>query len=196
MRLLPATLLLCYFCTAPALALETALFAGGCFWTMEVAFEKVPGVSEAVSGFAGGKIQNPSYEQVVGGNTGHLEAVQVTYDPQKVSYSQLVEIFFHSIDPTQADGQVCDIGPSYRTAIFVSTDIESQTAEAAKAAVAKTLGKNIATSILPIAAFYPAGAEHQNFAKNHPAHYGAYRLGCGRDKVLQKLWGEKAWPKY
>jgi peptide-methionine (S)-S-oxide reductase len=172
-----------------------AVFAGGCFWTMESDFEKVPGVIDAISGFSGGTVKNPTYEQVVQGNTGHLESVRVIYDPAQVSYAQLVEVFFHSIDPTQTDGQVCDIGQNYHSAIFVSSPEQKTTAEAAKADAAKTLKATIATQILPAVPFYAAGPEHQGFAKRNPAYYGSYRIGCGRDARLQKLWGDKAWPK-
>ncbi|WP_374452992.1 peptide-methionine (S)-S-oxide reductase MsrA [Phenylobacterium sp.] len=168
-----------------AASLKTAVFAGGCFWSTEKAMESLPGVTSAVSGYAGGALQNPTYEN----HRGHLEAVKVTYDPAKISYAKLVDGFFHHIDPTDAGGQICDRGPSYTTAVFVADGAETATAQAVKAQVAKTLGKPVATRILTGGKFWPAEAYHQDYAKRNPANYEAYRIGCGRDRALKAVWG-------
>ena len=168
-----------------AASLKTAVFAGGCFWSTEKAMEALPGVTSAVSGYAGGALQNPTYEN----HRGHLEAVKVTYDPARISYAQLVDGFFHHIDPTDAGGQICDRGPSYTTAVFVADGAETATAQAVKAQVAKTLGKPVATRILTGGKFWPAEAYHQDYAKRNPASYEAYRIGCGRDRALKAVWG-------
>ncbi len=168
-----------------AAALKTAVFAGGCFWSTEKAMEALPGVTSAVSGYAGGALQNPTYEN----HRGHLEAVKVTYDPARISYAQLVDGFFHHIDPTDAGGQICDRGPSYTTAVFVADGAETATAQAVKAQVAKTLGKPVATRVLTGGKFWSAEAYHQDYAKRNPASYEAYRIGCGRDRALKAVWG-------
>ena len=170
---------------APAAQAATAVFAGGCFWSTEKAMESLPGVTSAVSGYAGGALQNPTYEN----HRGHLEAVKVTYDPAKISYAKLVEGFFHHIDPTDAGGQICDRGPSYTTAVFVEGGAETAIAQAVKAQVAKTLGKPVATRILTGGRFWPAEAYHQDYARKNPANYNAYRIGCGRDRALKAVWG-------
>ena len=170
---------------AGAAALKTAVFAGGCFWSAEKAMESLPGVTDVVSGYAGGALKNPTYEN----HRGHLEAVKVTYDPARISYAQLVDGFFHHIDPTDAGGQICDRGPSYTTAVFVEGGAETATAQAVKAQVAKTLGKPVATRILTGGKFWPAEAYHQDYAKRNPANYEAYRIGCGRDRALKAVWG-------
>jgi len=168
-----------------AASLKTAVFAGGCFWSTEKAMESLPGVTSAVSGYAGGAMPNPTYQN----HRGHLEAVKVTYDPAKISYAKLVDGFFHHIDPTDAGGQICDRGPSYTTAVFVADGAETATAQAVKAQVAKTLGKPVATRILTGSKFWPAEAYHQDYAKRNPANYEAYRIGCGRDRALKAVWG-------
>ena len=170
-------------------ATAVAVFAGGCFWSTEVAFDKVPGVVSTTSGFTGGRVANPSYNQVTSGGTGHLEAVRVVYDPAKVSYAQLLDRYWRSIDPTDPDGQFCDQGDNYRTAIFVTAD-QRAAAEASKAKLAKSgvLPGPIATKILPAARFYAADASHQDFHVKHPARYRMYRIGCGRDAALAKVW--------
>lgn len=170
---------------APAAATKTAVFAGGCYWSMEKALEHMPGVISAVSGFAGGTKPNPTY---YGGHAGYLEAVKVTYDPAKISYAKLVDGYFHHIDPTDPNGQFCDQGESYRTAIFVGDAAERATATAAKAQVAKVLRKPVATEIRAAARFWPGPAEHQDFAERNPARYNAYRIGCGRDAALNAVW--------
>ncbi len=173
---------------APA-ATAVAVFAGGCFWSTEVAFDKVPGVISTTSGFSGGKVANPSYAQVVSSDTGHLEAVRVVYDPKKVSYARLLDAYWRSIDPTDPDGQFCDQGANYRTAIFVTPE-QRAAAEASKARLAKSgvLPGPIATRILPAAPFYAAEAAHQDFHIRNPARYRMYRIGCGRDAALAKVW--------
>jgi peptide-methionine (S)-S-oxide reductase len=169
-----------------------AIFAGGCFWTTEYQLENIPGVISAVSGYSGGDVSNPKYEDVYKGRTGHLEAVQVTYDPSKITYRQLVDRFWRTIDPTDDFGQACDIGPSYRTAIFYANDAERAAVEASKAVVDSGPRKGrIQTKIRPAKTFWPAEAEHQDYAKRNPAHYEQYRQGCGRDRILARLWADK-----
>jgi peptide-methionine (S)-S-oxide reductase len=146
-------------------AAETAVFAGGCFWCIEADFEKVPGVTGAVSGFAGGKTADPTYDQVTDGGTGHYEAVQVTYDPARVTYDELLRIFFRSVDPTDAGGQFCDRGDSYRTAVFAKPG-QKAAANAAKAEAQAALGQNVVTPVLPAGAFYPADDYHQDYYKS------------------------------
>lgn len=167
-----------------AAATQTAVFAGGCFWSAELAMEKLPGVTDVVSGYAGGTSQRPTYQN----HEGHLEAVKVTYDPAKVSYATLTAYFFRQIDPTDPNGQFCDQGHSYQTAVFVAGEAERQTATAAKAHVARLLGKPVATEVRAAARFWPAEAYHQDFAKKNPARYNAYKIGCGRERALKAVW--------
>jgi peptide methionine sulfoxide reductase msrA/msrB len=171
---------------------DTATFAGGCFWTVEKAFDEVPGVISAVSGFMGGTTKNPTYMQVVNGNTGHLEAVQVIYDPAKVSYETLLWTFWHNVDPFQTDGQACDTGPSYHTAVFVRNTEQRRGASASRQQIIDRFKRDVATQILTAQPFYPAEAYHQDYAKKNPEHYGRYRAGCGRDRRLQAIWGDDA----
>jgi peptide-methionine (S)-S-oxide reductase len=181
----PALLLAVAAAAAPAAAAtKTAVFAGGCFWSAEKAMEAAPGVVSVVSGYAGGQIRNPTYEN----HRGHLEAVKVTYDPAKVSYAKLVDHFFHNIDPTDPNGQICDQGPAYRTAVFVGDPAERQVAEAVKAQVARTIRKPVATEVRPSATFWMAEAYHQDFAKKNKLRYEAYRIGCGRDRAISAVW--------
>jgi peptide-methionine (S)-S-oxide reductase len=168
-----------------ATALKTAVFAGGCFWSAEHDIEHTPGIVKVDVGYAGGARPNPTYES----HEGYLEAIQVTYDPAKISYPKLVDAFFHHIDPTDPGGQICDRGPTYRTAVFAADPAERQAAEAVKAQVAKTLGHQVATEIRPAAKFWMGEAYHQHFAETHPDHYNAYRIGCGRDATLRVVWG-------
>lgn len=172
-------------------ATATAVFAGGCFWSTESALDHVPGVIETLSGFTGGRVANPTYEQVSAGGTGHFEAVRVVYDPRRVSYAALVQRFLHNIDPTDPDGQFCDRGEQYRTAIFVANAAERRTAEVANAAAARTLGRPVTTRILPRGVFYRAEAYHQDYAARNPVRYRLYRVGCGRDARLAQVWGER-----
>jgi len=172
---------------------DKAVLAGGCFWCMESDFEKLPGVTSVVSGFTGGKIKNPTYQ---GDHRGHYEAVEITYDPEKVSYQGILDHFWVNIDPFDAKGQFCDKGSSYLSAIFVANDHERTLAEQTKkAVVAKFPNQTVVTPILTASTFYPIkGAEsyHQDFYKKSPVRYNAYRWGCGRDKRLQEIWGESA----
>jgi peptide-methionine (S)-S-oxide reductase len=169
-------------------AAKTAVFAGGCFWSVEKFFEATPGVTAAVSGYSGGTTANPTYEN----HSGHLEAVKVTYDPAKITYAQLVDRFYHNIDPTDPRGQICDTGPSYRTAVFTANAEEKAVAEAAKAKYARELGATITVTTRNAAPFWNAEGYHQDFAKKNPAHYERYRVGCGRDRVLKVVWGAQA----
>ena len=182
--------------TDPAPPLEEgqkeAIFAGGCFWCMEKPFGVIDGVASTTSGYTGGKEKAPTYKQVSYHQTSHYEAIRVVYDPTKVSYDKLLEVFWHNVDPTQADGQFCDRGDQYRTAVFTSDAEEIQLAEASKAKAAETLGQTVVTEILPAATFWVAEAYHQDFYKTNPDHYTRYRTGCGRDARLQQLWGDAA----
>jgi len=175
--------------TAP---FDTATFAGGCFWSMERAFDQVPGVVSATVGYTGGAVAHPSYELVSTGQTGHLESVQVVYDPRKISYDRLVDAFWHDIDPTQADGQFCDHGPEYHTAIFYRDTAQHRVAAAARRALEGRFQQPIATEIRPAAPFYAAEEYHQHYYRKNPVRYGMYRVACGRDQRLRKIWGAEA----
>lgn len=172
---------------------EKAVFAGGCFWCIESDFEKLEGVTEGVSGFTGGTLENPTYN---GNHKGHLEAVEVTYDPEKVSYKELLEYFWVHIDPFDDNGQFCDKGSSYRSAIFVANDIERELAEQSKKRVEKRFpDKKVVTPILDASTFYPIKGEesyHQDYYKHNPIRYKMYRWNCGRDKRLKEIWGDDA----
>jgi peptide-methionine (S)-S-oxide reductase len=176
--------------------LAKATFAGGCFWCMVKPFVELPGVVQVVSGYSGGQKRNPTYEEVSAGTTGHAESVQVIYDPAKTSYARLLEVYWHNVDPTSAEGQFCDRGHQYRSAIFVQDESERRLAEesrlAQQAEVAKTVNKPIVTEIVPFAEFWPAEEYHQYFYQKNPVRYESYRLGCGRDRRLQEIWGAKA----
>ncbi len=168
-----------------------AVFAGGCFWCTESDFDKVPGVISTTSGYTGGKLLNPTYTQVSGGNTGHIESVRIVYDPARVSYAALVERLYRTIDPVDAGGQFCDRGYQYRSAIFVANTQERRVAETLKAKlenVKKAPGK-IATLILPRTTFYPAENYHQDYYKKNPIRYRFYRARCGRDARIKEAWG-------
>jgi peptide-methionine (S)-S-oxide reductase len=167
-----------------------AVFAGGCFWCTESDFDKIPGVLSTTSGYIGGKVAKPTYEQVSAGGTGHIEAVRVVYDPSKVSYAALANRFFRTIDPLNANGQFCDRGDQYRSAIFVADAGQRQVAAAAKARAAAALKKPVATLILPAATFYPAESYHQDYYKKNPTKYRFYRWNCGRDARLKELWSK------
>ncbi len=172
----------------PSGKVETAVFAGGCFWCTEADFEKVPGVQSAVSGYTGGTSANPTYEQVSAGGTGHYEAVQVRYDPARVSYSDLADYYFRTVDPLDAGGQFCDRGESYRTAIFAADEAQRKIAEAKKAEAAKRLGQELATPVLTAAPFYEAEGYHQDYYKKNKLKYNYYRSRCGRDARLKEVW--------
>ncbi|MEM7470338.1 MAG: peptide-methionine (S)-S-oxide reductase MsrA [Pseudomonadota bacterium] len=193
------------FASLPALAgSSTITVAGGCFWCVESDFERVRGVSDAVSGFTGGRVAEPTYKQVTGGGTGHYEAVRITYDPDALPLGALFDMFFRSIDPTDAGGQFCDRGESYRSAIFVSSAAEQKAAEAAKVRAEAALGRTIVTPILKAAAFYEADAYHQDYYKSSDRvltrfglvskakAYKRYRSACGRDARVKALWGDAA----
>jgi peptide-methionine (S)-S-oxide reductase len=182
------------FAAAPAQvqaqgARAEAVFAGGCFWCTESDFDKMAGVISTTSGFAGGKIANPTYEQVSAGDTGHIEAVRVVYDPRRISYSTLAQRFFRTVDPLDSGGQFCDRGYHYRSAIFVADAAQRRAAEAAKAQAAAALKKPIVTLIQPATKFYPAEDYHQDYYKKNPVRYRYYRFSCGRDARLKKVWG-------
>jgi methionine-S-sulfoxide reductase len=169
---------------------KTAIFAGGCFWCIQPAFDKANGVTKTVVGYCGGTEPNPTYELVTSEKTGYRESIQVSYDPAKVSYYQLLDIYWRQIDPTQADGQFTDIGPSYRAAIFYSTDEEKKLAEASKAKLARSgkFDKPIVTEILPTMKFYPAEAHHQKYYRKNPEHFEAFEEGSGRVSFKKKTW--------
>jgi peptide-methionine (S)-S-oxide reductase len=171
--------------------LEKATFAGGCFWCMEPPFDALDGVVSTTSGYTGGDVKNPSYEQVSMGGTGHFESVEVVYDPAKVSYEKLLDVFWHNVNPTDGGGQFCDRGPQYRTAIFYRDEEQHRLAEESKKKLDASgqLPKPVLTQILPAGPFYPAEGYHQDYYKKNPVRYKIYRLGCGRDSVLEKLWG-------
>ena len=166
----------------------SAVFAGGCFWCTEADFDKIPGVLSTTSGYTGGKLRNPTYEQVTAGGTGHIEAVRVTYDPARVSYSTLAARFIRTIDPLDDGGSFCDRGYSYRSAFFVASPGERKIAETIKARASASLRKPAATLVLPAATFYPAEDYHQDYYKKNPVRYRFYRLNCGRDARLKQLW--------
>ncbi len=169
-----------------------ATFAGGCFWCVEEVYDKVPGVISTTSGFIGGHAKNPTYEQVTTGRTGHAEAVQVEYDPAKVSYARLLEVYWRNVDPTQKDGQFCDYGSHYRTAIFFHDAEQQKLAEASRAALQKNkpFKGEIVTEIAKASQFYPAEGYHQDFHLKNPSRYKFYKTGCGREARLQQLWGK------
>jgi peptide-methionine (S)-S-oxide reductase len=167
-----------------------ATFAGGCFWCTESDFDKVPGVIETLSGYTGGRKVNPTYEEVSAGGTGHIESVQVTYDPSVVSYQKLLDVYWHSIDPLTANQQFCDVGTQYRSAIFFHDAEQQRLALASKAALAGRFKSPIVTEILPASKFYRAEEYHQNYHDKNPVRYKFYRFNCGRDRRLKEVWGE------
>jgi peptide-methionine (S)-S-oxide reductase len=172
-------------------ATAKATFAGGCFWCVEEAFDKVSGVISTVSGYMGGHLKNPTYDQVSTARTGHAEVVQVEYDPAKVSYAKLLEVFWRNIDPTQKDGQFCDHGPQYRSGIFYHNEEQKRLAEASRLALQKNkpFRGEIVTEISGATEFYPAESYHQDFHQKNPTRYKFYKSGCGREARLQQLWG-------
>jgi peptide methionine sulfoxide reductase msrA/msrB len=172
---------------------EVAVFAGGCFWCTESDFEKVDGVIEVISGYTGGKVKNPTYEQVSSGGTGHAESIKVIFDPTRVSYEQLLEVFWQEIDPTDAGGQFVDRGTQYRSAIFYANEEQKRLAEASRKRLAASgrFSKPIVTEITPLGEFYPAETYHQDYYKKNPIRYHWYRSGSGRDRFLEKVWADK-----
>lgn len=169
-----------------------ATFAGGCFWCMEEAFEKVEGVVSVISGYTGGQLANPTYEQVSAGGTGHAESIEVTYDPNKVTYQHLLEVFWHNVDPTTPNAQFCDHGNQYRTAIFYHDETQKRLIDESKQALksSKSFPQPIVTEIVPASIFYPAEDYHQDFYKKNPVRYKFYKWNCGRSQRLKQLWGK------
>jgi peptide-methionine (S)-S-oxide reductase len=188
--LLPAWLL----ATEQATEQGVAIFAGGCFWCTEADFDKIPGVLSTTSGYIGGELERPSYEQVSRGGTGHLEAVKVVFDPEKTNYSRLLDAFWPTVDPLDVGGQFCDRGYHYRSAIFYLDDNQRKLAQASKAALAASgkLNSEIVTLILPAGNFWPAEEYHQDYAKRNPLRYSYYRSRCGRDQRLEQIWKKEA----
>jgi peptide-methionine (S)-S-oxide reductase len=172
--------------------LEKATFAGGCFWCMEPAFDKLEGVKSVVSGYTGGHKPNPTYEEVSSGTTGHAEAIEIAYDPSVIGYSKLLDIFWHNVDPTVKDRQFCDVGTQYRSAIFYHNGEQKRLAEASKRTLeqSKRFPGPIYTEIVPAAMFYPAEEYHQKYYQKNPVRYKYYRYSCGRDQRLRELWGK------
>ena len=177
---------------ADAQELAKATFAGGCFWCMEPPFDKLDGVVSTTSGYTGGRTANPTYEQVSAGKTGHTEAVEIVYDPRKVTYAQLLEVFWRNIDPLTANAQFCDTGSQYRTGIFVHDETQRRLAEASKNAVAQRLQKPIVTEITAASQFWPAEDYHQDYYKKNPIRYKFYSTSCGRERRLEAIWGPDA----
>jgi peptide-methionine (S)-S-oxide reductase len=173
-------------------AADSAVFAGGCFWSMEKAFEHVPGVISATSGYSGGNVPNPAYEDVGTGQTGHAESVRVIFDPARTSYARLLDVYWHNTDPVSTNGQFCDHGPEYRTIVFYRGAEQRRIAEASKAAVQRHFTRPVTTELVAAMPFYPAEEYHQDFAERNAAHYNASRIGCGRDRRLRELWGDAA----
>ena len=167
-----------------------ATFAGGCFWCMEPPFDALPGVISTTSGYTGGTTVKPTYEQVSAGGTGHAEAVQVAYDPSRITYRQLLDVYWRNIDPLAIDRQFCDVGRQYRSAIFYGTAEERRLAEESKTRLEQERGWRIVTEIVPAGPFYPAEEYHQDYYRKNPLRYKFYRNGCGRDRRLAELWGE------
>ena len=189
-----ATLIIAAAASSPVRAQATAqaTFAGGCFWCTESDFDKVPGVISTTSGYTGGSVANPTYQQVSAKTTGHAEAVQIVFDPAKVSYEQLLAKFWTSIDPTTRDRQFCDAGTPYRTAIFAhdAAQLDAARKSLADLEKSKPFKEPIVTQIVPASVFYPAEEYHQNYHTKNPVRYNYYRLSCGRDARLQQLWGK------
>jgi peptide-methionine (S)-S-oxide reductase len=179
---------------ARAAALRKAIFAGGCFWSMEQPFDRIEGVTKVVAGFAGGVTPNPTYKQVSDGGTGHHEVVAVVYDPDKVSYETLLDVYWRNIDPFDGEGQFCDKGDQYKSVIFVDGPKERAAAEASRTQLVNRFGQGIVTDIrdLDVSVFYPAEDRHQDYAVKHPWRYKFYRSGCKRDKRLEAIWGDEA----
>jgi peptide-methionine (S)-S-oxide reductase len=171
-----------------------ATFAGGCFWCMEHPFDSLEGVISVTSGYTGGTKKNPTYQEVSAGGTGHAESVQIVYDPAKIGYGKLLEVFWHNIDPTTPNRQFCDVGSQYRPAIFYHDEEQKRLAEASKRDLEKTkpFKESVVTEIAPASEFYPAEEYHQHYYKKNPVRYKFYRYNCGRDQRLKELWGAKA----
>jgi peptide-methionine (S)-S-oxide reductase len=195
-RLLVACMLVFFSALTNAQAQEDtvvgkATFAGGCFWCMEPQFEDMEGVQSVVVGYTGGTVKNPTYQQVSAGNTGHLEAIEVTYDPELVSYDTLLDVFWANIDPLDAEGQFCDKGSQYRAAIFYHGEAQHEQASASRNRVAEKLGAEVATLIEPAQEFYAAEDYHQEFYIKNSNRYKSYKKGCGRDERLKEIWQDE-----
>lgn len=173
---------------------KDAIFAGGCFWCLEGPFDALPGVLETQAGYTGGQTSNPTYEQVSSGVSGHLEAMRVVYDPERIDYARLLDVFWRNIDPTDPGGQFCDRGPQYRSAVFFGDEAEEAAARASKARIEESRGFTVATEILPRTEFYAAEEYHQDYYRKNPLRYRFYRQGCGRDQRLRQLWGTQEKP--
>lgn len=192
LRVLPLALAVGASAQALAADPEEAVFAGGCFWCMEEAFDKVPGVLETTSGYSGDSADTATYQQVSAGRTKHAEVVQVEYDPDEVSYDVLLDVFWHNIDPFAVDRQFCDVGTSYRSAIFPTNDAQRALAEDSLAEMNARFERDIATRIEDFMAFYPAEDYHQNYYQTNSLRYNFYKSACGRVKRLEEVWGEEA----
>ena len=182
---------------SPAIAADTdtsttAIFAGGCFWCMEPPYDRQPGVSATTSGYIGGELENPSYEAITAGDTGHAEAVKVEYNPEVISYAQLLEIFWRNIDPFAEGRQFCDVGSQYRSAIFYRNEQQRELAEESKAELEARFERDIVTEIVPADTFWEAETYHQNYYEKNPVRYKFYRFSCGRDDRLEEIWGDEA----
>jgi len=186
--------LVCLGGVGGAAAQETAraVFAGGCFWCMEPPFDALDGVISTTSGYMGGQTRNPTYNEVSAGKTGHAEVVEIAYNPRKITYAQLLEVFWRNIDPLTANAQFCDVGSQYRSAIFVHDETERRLAEESKRAVAERLRKPIVTEIVAASEFWPAEDYHQDYYRKNPIRYKIYRTACGRDRRLEEVWGPAA----
>jgi peptide-methionine (S)-S-oxide reductase len=173
---------------------ETATFAGGCFWCMEAPFDKLEGVISVTAGYSGGQLKNPTYEQVSAGGTGHAESVQIVFDPSRISFTKLLDVYWHNIDPTTKDRQFCDVGHQYRSAIFYHNEEQRRLAMQSKEALEKSkpFKEAVVTGIVPASEFYPAEEYHQHYYKKNPLRYTFYRGSCGRDRRLKELWGSTA----
>lgn len=169
-----------------------ATFAGGCFWCMEPPFDKVPGVESTTVGYTGGHTRNPTYEETSSGTTGHAEAIRVVYDPAKVAYAQLLDVFWRNVDPLTPNAQFCDHGSQYRSAVFYHDEAQRKAAEDGKRALEKERGWRIVTEVVPAQAFWPAEEYHQDYYRKNPVRYRFYRFNCGRDRRLRELWGSAA----
>ena len=172
--------------------LQTAVVAGGCFWCVEADFDKIEGVTETISGYAGGSAETATYKQVTRENTGHREAVKITFDADVISYERIIELFLRSIDPLDAGGQFCDRGMSYTTAIFTGSVEEAAIAGQEVAEAERQLGRELATEVVPNTGFYPAEGYHQDYYKKNPLRYSTYRKGCRRDRRVRQVWGDDA----
>jgi len=190
---LPLTLIAAETVMAAA-KLEKATFAGGCFWCMEHPFDELPGVISVTAGYTGGRKKNPTYQEVSAGGTGHAESVQIVYDPSRITYAKLLDVYWHNIDPTVKDRQFCDFGSQYRSAIFYQSEEQRKEALKSKAELEKTrpFKEPVVTEIVPAGEFHTAEEYHQHYYKKNPIRYRYYRSGCGRDRRLKELWGKAA----